>query len=862
MAANWKKILFEGSDIDVRRITASHLTELTSDSPGVTGLPVLSYDTNTGKFRQIAQNTLDQAIGNTIFTISGSDHTTDSFNASSHTLTITTSNPNYLGAALTSTSDTTTITFTPISDYITNANQLNIISGSESDFNNDELGGDWDTAIKPISSGIHNNTVNIASNNQIVDPSNAYTSWNNGDGLAGWRATANLWANSSTDSGVTQVPNPALLTTAGTNTGIYGRRSVYWLSASLLGGFNNGTPSTSASYSDFTGSIFSISASVSNLGISASNLNDFTGSDNGGALLSANTESIVTSFSSKQVFSIEENGNVNQITFFDTDEGGNTLNQGKRIALGTLTTDPDILSVDPDARDLTIGDNLPAGGILTVDSYALGFGLELQQINIQRINGGINFGTTASLHSHSFHGNTFVTGGVNVTDGDFHIGGDQHLPGLVPHDPPHENSEATFASDPIQVFVADTTTGQLGWAYISGSGTLAAQVSGSALTDVGLIETDIATLTSTIGDATGESSDIDDLEDGFTNNSDSLQNLYAKGIYFGTASAADTVVGHKIPPGPLGTASFSGDETEGTNILTTTFASNKVRYTIHPTRFANAALQDDAGRIYTSSVAISQSVVSLNRYVDATDGVLTGSLADSSDDLGSAYTAGDLLYIQDLAADLPGAPAGTQFITGAGSFNDLTNFTGVDGHSSTVQGTIELTFNGVKRAAGTGSGMHTTDSPKFNNLQVDGNLIVEGTLSRINKSNLNVKDQFILINSGAKQAFSENIDQNDKDGGIIVGAGDTSGSLLMYDFSQRAWGFVGALEADNISNEVESSELNTVTPSSLVRVIRYAAGAPPTDINTILYGTSGGNSKVGIMYCDTTPGSEDVYIYA
>ena len=114
MAANWKKILFEGSDIDVSSIIASGLEELTADSPGVNSLPVLSYTTNDGIFKQIAQSGLNQAVGSTLFTVSGSDDTSNtSFNATGHKLIITTSNPTYFGAALTSTSDTTTITFTP-----------------------------------------------------------------------------------------------------------------------------------------------------------------------------------------------------------------------------------------------------------------------------------------------------------------------------------------------------------------------------------------------------------------------------------------------------------------------------------------------------------------------------------------------------------------------------------------------------------------------------------------------------------------------------------------------------------------------------------------------------------------------------
>lgn len=875
MAANWKKILFEGSDIDVSSIIASGLEELTADSPGVNSLPVLSYTTNDGIFKQIAQSGLNQAVGSTLFTVSGSDDTSNtSFNAAGHKLIITTSNPTYFGAALTSTSDTTTITFTPSADFVTGSGQINIISASSLNaptantdfaFGNlnlgvgqsagdaptkalNSLGGDYLTTIYPLLLRRSNNVTTISDHVKKVDPDATAQQQDlpaSSTGVDQWRIFSNLWINKYS----TSPQSTANVSQLNSDAPIVGRHSVYWLSASFLGGFSDGTPSLSASFSEFTGSIFSISSSVSNLGISASALNNFTGSDNGGALLQANTESIVTSFSSDTVFSIEEQLNVNQITFFDTDEDGNTLDQGKRIALGTPTTDPDISSIDLDARDLTIGAN--SNGTLTADSYGLGFGMEFQQINIQRINGGINFGTS-SLHTHRFHGNTFITGGIIVTGG-LHWGGqtthgDEFLP--------EQHNTAILDGTPIQVLVANDN-GEFGYAFVSGSGNLAAVITGSANEVITQFETDIAAIQSIIGDASTDASNIDDLEDGFTNNSDSLQNLYEKGIFFATSSGDD---GFKVTP--LETASFSATEIEGTDVLTTSYVSNKVRYTFFPNRFANAALTDVDGRVYTSSVAISQSAASLNRYAEDGTGVLTGSNAESATNFATSYTAADLLYIQNLAEDLSGAPAGTQFITGAGEFSDLLNFPGVNEFNSPSQGVAEFSLQGTYKFGATGSKMGPGDDPQFNNLTVDGDLTVEGTLTQVNKANLNISDQFILINSGAKPAFGQAPSDNDQDGGIIVGQGDLSGSLLMYDFTQRSWGFLGSQPADNIALDAESFNGNPLIPETTIRVILHAVGTPPTDINDVKYGISTGDKQRGIMYCDTTPGSEDVYIYA
>lgn len=879
MAANFKKVLFEGSNIDVRAITASNLQELTADTPGVTDLPILSYDEDTGIFRQIVQDDLNQAVGTTLFTVSGSDNTSDSFNAASDTLSFI-APPGIEGqlyfniVATNSPSNATTVNFA-VDNFVTGSGQMNLISGSsllagsttttpaaDADFllgvqnlgtlNGagfaptlalNSLAGDWYTAFRPFLLRHLTNSSSIVTNKLKVDPdlplqlNTPQTGDDTNLTITNWRSTTNLYKNrfSGTSEGDGLIsPTPA---------GAIGKYSYLWLSSSFVGGFNDGTTSISASYSEFTSSVFSISSSASNLGISASTLNEINGSSPSGSFLISNTSVIALSESldSKTINSIEA-GNVfvDQITFFGEDESGTTLDQGARIALGTPTNDADIQAIDATARDLTILNTF------TADSFELGSGLAFNQVNVSRINGGINFGTS-SLHTHQFQGNTFLTGALAVT-GTLHIGGDETGP---PNDPPSQNSITPWPDTPTQVLVADDN-GKLGFVNFSGSA-FAAVITGSATAVSNSFNTDIGTVQGIVGTAGTDATAIDTLQEGFTTNADSLQNLYETGILFGTGS--DVILGEKVTPSQ--TASFSGTETTGTNILSASFVSGKVRYTIHPDAFANAVLQDASGNIYTSSVAISASVASLNRYVEDTAGVLTGSAAS------------DILDISNLATDLPNG-TGQHFITGAGDFSDLTNFTGVNQFSSPSQGVAEFSLEGTYKFGATGSAMGPGNNPQFTDLIIDngsggGDLRVLGTLIEVNSTNLLVKDQFVLINSGALKASGENTSDNDKDGGVIVGAGDTSGSMLMYDFTQRSWGFLGSQDADNVGNEVESSEQNTLSPEALIRVIRHAEGTPPSDINDILYGVSTAQSQKGIMYIDTSDNAvagENLYIYA
>ena len=73
----------------------------------------------------------------------------------------------------------------------------------------------------------------------------------------------------------------------------------------------------------------------------------------------------------------------------------------------------------------------------------------------------------------------------------------------------------------------------------------------------------------------------------------------------------------------------------------------------------------------------------------------------------------------------------------------------------------------------------TTSNVDFNNVSVAGNLDVQGTLTTLNTTNLNVEDQFLLLNSGS----------NSKDVGIVFGGtGGTSqqGKALVWDYSYKS----------------------------------------------------------------------------
>jgi hypothetical protein len=126
-----------------------------------------------------------------------------------------------------------------------------------------------------------------------------------------------------------------------------------------------------------------------------------------------------------------------------------------------------------------------------------------------------------------------------------------------------------------------------------------------------------------------------------------------------------------------------------------------------------------------------------------------------------------------------------------------------------------------------------------NNLTVGGDLRVNGTASFINSTNLYVKDQFILLNSGSSTL---------SDSGIVMGYSASGVGSAFYLDAVGAYGRFG------ISYNV-SGTATTATPDSYLVSVSSSAGAPgglPT------WGTTGTN--YGNMYVNSS--DESIWIFS
>ena len=231
-----------------------------------------------------------------------------------------------------------------------------------------------------------------------------------------------------------------------------------------------------------------------------------------------------------------------------------------------------------------------------------------------------------------------------------------------------------------------------------------------------------------------------------------------------------------------------------------------------------------SGNLTTTAINCSGNIVATT---GATSLVMTVSFTGSFTGDGSGLTG--------LATDLTiGADSGADDTVDLQ--NDTLNFTGGNGISATVsnnqisynlgggilsgsslgtnttQGQALLITNGNSGSAVTLNGLGTTGTPTFGSLTVtndatiDGSLTVNGTLTTLNTTNTEIKDKFLLLNSGS----ATNTDES----GIIFG-----GSI-----NTKGNGVALIWNGDYNSNDGRLAIANSVNSDATSATVSYYVG--------------------------------------
>ena len=461
------------------------------------------------------------------------------------------------------------------------------------------------------------------------------------------------------------------------------------------------------------------------------------------------------------------------------------------VSASVIGTANEIEIIANGAQGIQIGlpNDVQIPGVLEADAIVIG-GENVTETGAAIVSGSTVFGTSGGGNVHKFTGSLAITGALDINNTNTDI----TISELSIDDTVGIDDIIARSSTDKKLHTAGSAIGTaISGAFNSLSASIAADISGLDDSTTTTNQTDISNLQTT---------------------SQSLVDSASLGIRFETDTEGSSI--------SLGqTASFvaSGD---GLTVDFTPGTNGVIKYNINATTVGNAIgafssstqLQNELDGIY----------VQLNPNGDGTDAPISG--AEQLQTLGF-ITASDFTQLVDVPSGL---------------------ISGVLSGDAGSQGTIKINNLPVSI-----QGLGTSDSPTFNNLTISNNLTVNGDLTSFQVDDLNIEDQFILLNSGANEGGGN---ENDKDGGIIIDNGGGSGSLFMYDFNNKAWGFRGATDSNKVDFDADSDSEGAITPEVFVGTVSSSASEPS---GTPLYGIDSSTSK-GQMHINTADSSIWIYV--
>jgi hypothetical protein len=255
----------------------------------------------------------------------------------------------------------------------------------------------------------------------------------------------------------------------------------------------------------------------------------------------------------------------------------------------------------------------------------------------------------------------------------------------------------------------------------------------------------------------------------------------------------------------------------------------------------------------TGSLIVSSNINSAGNVVatganSSLTGLFTGSFAGNFIGTGSfpSLTQGTGVTAFTYNGSIPATVA----VSGASalSSNAVTKWTGNAFANSSITDSTNVTINNAGGVLVQTGGLSVSGSSTFsNNLTVQGNLVVNGTASFQNTTNLEVADQFILLNSGSSTF---------QDSGIVINTGNTgnSGSAWYLETSGTT---TGAPQYGRFATAANvASNATTATPSEFA-VTSVISGSNP-GASVPQWGGSGLGQ--GNMWVNSS--TSDIWIYA
>ena len=209
---------------------------------------------------------------------------------------------------------------------------------------------------------------------------------------------------------------------------------------------------------------------------------------------------------------------------------------------------------------------------------------------------------------------------------------------------------------------------------------------------------------------------------------------------------------------------------------------------------------------------------------------------------GHIHAAGDITAsaaLKGATGVIAGALAAATLNTGQGA-NELYAMNQNVRSSDAVTFTTVNTGQGANELYGMDQAVKTNSNVQFADVQIDGDLVVAGTASFTNTTNLEIKDRFISLASGSTSVG---------DGGIVVnhfGGAYPSGSAFGYEG--------GTANRWAVQNEFAPTG-STFAPDAYMGIVTFSTSAPSGNPT---YG--GANYGYGNIHVETDTG--DIFIFA
>ena len=288
---------------------------------------------------------------------------------------------------------------------------------------------------------------------------------------------------------------------------------------------------------------------------------------------------------------------------------------------------------------------------------------------------------------------------------------------------------------------------------------------------------------------------------------DSVHVFNAKGIATGDVSASGTISASGGITSSNVTGSFFGDGSGLTGIAAATFDIDGLSTGTDLHQTQDHFVYSDNG---------TEKKITFSNVEDAIFGNVSG---DATIAAGGALTIGTI---------------------GANHIDEISNLTSGEGAQLENINSVTISNTQWGYLGALNQSVTTTSNVQFNNVNVDGNLVVAGTASFEETANLNVKDRFISLASGSAAGG---------DGGIVVNqalGNVPSGSAFGYEAGTAdRW----AVQANFVPTG------SAMVPDAYMGIVTFSTSAPTGNPQ---YG--GANYGYGNIHVDTDDG--DIYIYA